>query len=199
MADAVKLRVGPADRGRPMSLEEFYEADSQEGYVYELAKGVLEVVDVPRIPHAYVLQRLDMFAFAFMSLRPGVIHLYATEARLQMPGMLSDRHPDRAIYLTAPPDKERWLDWVPDIAIEVVSPGGESRERDLQTKREEYLAAGVREYWVIDPDAEEVLVLRRAGDTWRERRAKASDRVTTRLLPGFDLAVRELFVRPNDA
>jgi hypothetical protein len=41
MADAVKLRVGPADRGRPMSLEEFYEADSQEGYVYELAKGMM--------------------------------------------------------------------------------------------------------------------------------------------------------------
>ena len=40
------LRIGPADRGRTMTLEEFLDADVEEGYRYELARGVLEVNQV---------------------------------------------------------------------------------------------------------------------------------------------------------
>ena len=36
------LRIGPADHGRAMTLEEFLDADVEEGYRYELAQGVLE-------------------------------------------------------------------------------------------------------------------------------------------------------------
>ncbi len=42
------IRIGPADHGRTMSLDEFIEAELEEGYRYELARGVLEVTHVPR-------------------------------------------------------------------------------------------------------------------------------------------------------
>ena len=35
------LRIGPADHGRMMTLDEFEEADLEEGFRYELARGVL--------------------------------------------------------------------------------------------------------------------------------------------------------------
>ena len=38
-----------------------------------------------------------------------------------------------------------------DLVLEVVSSGKEDRERDLQTKREEYAMAGIAEYWIVDP------------------------------------------------
>ena len=41
------IRIGPADHGRTMTLEEFREADEEPGYRYELARGVLEVTEVP--------------------------------------------------------------------------------------------------------------------------------------------------------
>ena len=41
---ATLLRIGPTDVGRTMSLEEFLEAEVEEGYRYELARGVLEAV-----------------------------------------------------------------------------------------------------------------------------------------------------------
>ncbi len=47
---APPLRIGPADHGRMMTLEEFREAEELDGYRYELARGVLEVADVPAIP-----------------------------------------------------------------------------------------------------------------------------------------------------
>ncbi len=54
----VKLRIGPADRGRAMSLEEFREAEETAGYLYELARGVLEVVNVPRDKHGQIVDNL---------------------------------------------------------------------------------------------------------------------------------------------
>ena len=44
-------RIGPADHGRAMTLEEFRDAEEEPGYRYELARGVLEVTEVPNDPH----------------------------------------------------------------------------------------------------------------------------------------------------
>ena len=46
--------IGPADQGRSMTLEEFGEAEAQDGRVYELSQGVVTVVEVPK--KRYMLQ-----------------------------------------------------------------------------------------------------------------------------------------------
>ena len=58
MATVNAIRIGPADHGRRMSLEEFREAEEEEGYRYELARGVLEVTLVPNDPHGVTVWRL---------------------------------------------------------------------------------------------------------------------------------------------
>jgi Uma2 family endonuclease len=50
--------------------------------------------------------------------------------------------------------KPKHLEGPPDLAIEVVSP--ESVARDRQQKFAEYQAAGVREYWIVDPMAQTI-------------------------------------------
>ena len=193
MSEAVKLRVGPRDHGRRIGFDEFAEADFQEGYHYELARGVIEVTDVPAVWHDLMLMAINLQFDGYILQTPGEIYLYATQPRLRLPAMESDRHPDRAIYLAPPPDGESWTGWIPDIAIEVVSPGRENRQRDYVTKREEYLVAGVREYWIIDRDEEELIVLLRMGDTWSEKRFSAEVKYETPLLPGFTLDLGAVF------
>jgi hypothetical protein len=41
------VKVGPSDHGKRMTLEDFDKAESQDGFLYELAQGVVTVSAVP--------------------------------------------------------------------------------------------------------------------------------------------------------
>ncbi len=193
-----KILVGLEDHGRRMSLEDFADAEGKPGYRYELARGRVVVVDIPGLPHELTLQNIELPLRRYQLDHPDTIHLIApgSGCALRLPGMSSERHPDRAVYLTPPPDEEQpWDYWMPDLAIEVVSKGGEVR--DYEEKREEYLAAGVREYWIVEPRDRSVLVLTRRADVWAERKLTSADVLRTALLPGFEVRVADLFKLPQ--
>jgi Uma2 family endonuclease len=56
----------------------------------------------------------------------------------------------------------------PRLVVEVVSPGKTNRDRDYINKRSQYGAIGVDEYWIIDPQAQTVLVLSLTGEEYQE-------------------------------
>jgi Uma2 family endonuclease len=66
------------------------------------------------------------------------------------------------------------------------SPG---RENDLGPKREQYLAAGVHELWLVDPAERRVVIVDATG----ERGLRADDLITSTRLPGFELHAASLF------
>ena len=53
-----RIQIGPADHGRRLTLDEFREAEEEPGYRYELARGVLEVTEVPNDPHGQIVDNL---------------------------------------------------------------------------------------------------------------------------------------------
>jgi len=185
-------QINPADHGQAMSLADFIDADFEPGWLYELARGVIVVTEVPGVNHGRIVMRLgDMFA-VYNHFQPGVINYRAGggECRIRLPGMVCDRHPDQAIYLLPNPrERKPWTVWVPTLVVEVVSIDGE--ERDYIEKREEYLRVGVLEYWILDPSLRQLKVHQRAGDTWIEQVVAAESVYATHLLPGLE-------VRPAD-
>ncbi len=66
----------------------------------------------------------------------------------------------------------------------------------MMEKREEYLRAGVLEYWIIDPKARTMLVLEREGDTWGEQTVTPGRAYRTHLLPGLVVKLGELLDGP---
>src|SRR3954452_1788199 len=70
---SMPLRIGLADHGRRMTLDEFLEAEVEEGYRYELARGVLEVTQVPNDPHFQVVTNLYLAIAMYFRAHPGVI------------------------------------------------------------------------------------------------------------------------------
>ena len=79
------------------------------------------------------------------------------------------------------------------FAVEVVSEGAEARHRDYVTKREEYLAYGLAEYWIVDPRRRRVTILVRDGDGWAERVVKGTGSAASAVLPGFVVPLADLW------
>ncbi len=71
----------------------------------------------------------------------------------------------------------------PDWIIEIVSPG--SRRMDYMIKLFKYRSAGVREYWIVDPDKNRITVYDFAGDETAEY--MFSDRIPVAICPGFSI------------
>lgn len=85
-------------------------------------------------------------------------------------------------------DREKYFEGAPDLAAEVVSPGDFRRE--VAEKIRDYLAAGTRLVWVIDPRRRTVTVHRPGADP----RVLGPDDLLEGgdLLPGFALPVSRL-------
>jgi Uma2 family endonuclease len=82
-----------------------------------------------------------------------------------------------------------FFEGAPDLAVEVLSPGNTRRE--IAAKVRDYLAAGARAVWVVDPRRRTVAVHLPEGEP-----ATLSDDQTLdggAVLPGFRLPVQEIF------
>ena len=177
-----------------MTLDEFIEADFEEGWLYELARGVIDVTEVPGPNHGAdrpaarrTLHPLRRCA----SRRSSTIGPAAANAASACPGCSRTATPTRPSTSVPDPEGPRpWTRWVPHIVVEVVSEGGE--DRDYVEKREEYLRVGVLEYWILDPKRRRMLVLRRPGDVWEEVPLGEDGVHRTELLPGLEARVAEL-------
>ena len=82
----------------------------------------------------------------------GRIYNEPYQMKMILDGNVKGREPDIFFVKTENLDrvKEQFFDGAADLVIEVISP--ESVARDTQDKFEEYEAAGVKEYWLIDPN-----------------------------------------------
>ena len=86
--------------------------------------------------------------------------------------------------------QEKFIKGSPDLIIEILSPSNWLDDR--RDKYEVYEAAGVREYWIVDPDncTVEVFVLR--DERYAQLgRYKAGDVVRSDVVSGFEVAVAD--------
>ena len=159
----------------------------------ELSDGCLEFLPMPTPFHQvlmlFVLDALRGFAKEHNvkgEILPAPLRVRTVERAIREPDIVFVR-PERIVDLHRPPNGA-------DLVVEIVSPGEEARERDLQTKRDEYARAGISESWIVDPEAETVTVLALDGESYRVHgefhKGQSADSV---LLAGFALDVSALF------
>jgi Uma2 family endonuclease len=80
----------------------------------------------------------------------------------------------------------------PDIVVEILSPS--NNEKELKNKYELYEQSGVKEYWVIFPTDEIVIIYSlENGKFVGSRPLGRGHEITSAILPGFLLPVSELF------
>lgn len=193
------LKLGPESNGIQLDSEEFDAVeDYDENYVYELINGVVIVSPPPaegeRGPNdllGYLLQK-----YKFENPLGGCIDYTLPEQHVA--GTSNRRRSDRAIWIGLQRLPQPKID-VPAIVIEFVSQSKRDRDRDYVKKREEYLATGVKEYWVIDRFERTLAVF---TSNAMPKVLSATENYTTALLPGFVLPLPTLLAAAdqwNDA
>ncbi len=197
-----KLYLEPGLAGTLMSPEEFDAVEEwDDEFNYELIHGVLVVTPIPLAQETSPNEKLGHWLLSYREQHPQGACLDYTLMEQYVRTGDSRRRADRLIWAglgRLPRIKED----VPAVAVEFVSASKRDRKRDYVEKRAEYLAIGIREYWIIDrfrrtltvcrPGAEDLVVPE--GETYR-----------TPLLPGFELplapllAAADMWDVPSDA
>lgn len=122
----------------------------------ELVNGRLEILPMPNLKHQRILRWL---LAAIESAAPaGSVTLFAPLPTRLFPGTI--REPD-LLYIAPEnvPGPEVEYPSHLDLALEIVSRGTEARQRDYEDKRRDYARAGIAEYWIVDPQEDQITVL----------------------------------------
>jgi Uma2 family endonuclease len=166
----------------------------EDGKRHEILDGEHYVMPAPSLDHQGFSLNLSSRMGPFVRehrlglLRYAPTDVLLSEHDIAQPDLLFVSN-ERAHILT-----KANIQGAPDLVVEILSDS--TRQRDETLKRDLYERFGVLEYWLVDPQRRMVKVFRRSGARFlapREFLATAGDVLTTPLLPGFEIPVREIF------
>lgn len=195
---SVQLKLGPADHGHPLTLDDFDAADFEPGFRYEIIDGRLYVSTLPNPAENVLEMWLFLKLYMYSAQQPGVLNYVTTKARVFARSGASPAvpEPDVTAYQNFPKghglEQLRWEDVAPVLVVEVLVDGEPAK--DLDRNVELYLSVpSIKEYWVLDgrenPEEPTLIQHRRYGKRWVVRAYPFGSTLTTKLLPGFSLLI----------
>ncbi len=130
----------------------------EEGTLCELINGIIEMSPAPLIIHQIILKNLSKKIDDRIQesnkglLLPAPVDLIIDEKNVVQPDLLF-------ISLeNIPKIRDKYIDFPPDIVIEIISPS--SVVRDRYGKKELYQKMKIQEYWMLDIIHESIEILR---------------------------------------
>ena len=184
--------LGPEHNGFRMTADEFDAiAEWDELYNYELIHGVVIVNPIPSPEERDPNEELGYLLRSYRDRDPQASHLDGTLTEEYVRTADSRRRADRVIWAGLARQPDPATD-VPTIVVEFVSKGRRNWQRDYVEKRDEYLALGVQEYWVIDRFQRTMTVFKKTGERTIEIPVGESETYKTEILPGFELPLSRL-------
>jgi len=162
-----------------------------DGNLYEVLNGELIMAAAPILRHQKILFRiakeLDNFVVAK---KMGEIYIAPVDV------VLGDDVVEPDIMFVAKERKSIMKDerivGAPDLVVEVLSLS--TSARDLRYKWDLYARSGVREYWVVNPEAETVEVLTLINGVYQRHALSAKDgSVASKVLDGLSVTMKDVF------
>jgi Uma2 family endonuclease len=174
------------------SFEEYLKYNDGTDNRYEFFDGELILMNPPNGRHALIIRNLcNLLENEFFRL--GLLWV-----ALQMFGVRTawrrSRLPDLCVTTM---ERAKELLEVSEIledgallVVEVVSP--DSLKTDYRYKRTEYAAAGVPEYWIIDPISNKVSILQLVEGQYEETTYQGDEVLRSPLLPELSVTVNQI-------
>jgi Uma2 family endonuclease len=189
----------PVDLNREYSVEEYARLED-DGNLYELIEGKLVMTPVPRRKHARISDNLTDAIRDFLKKNPGIGEAWSHTGfniGKKPNGKDNVLAPDVGFIIASriPADDEVYLPY-PDLAIEVWSPQSDladaNKLKKARQKLQLYLKAGTRLAWGINSITQQVEVYH-PGESASILLSIEDELDGEDVIPGFKLAVRELF------
>jgi len=163
----------------------------ETNHLIEFNNGVLEFLPMPTKTHQRLVMFLSFLLNEFVRSRDLGEVLFAPYRVRTIDGKY--REPD-ILYLAPSRSQNDQFAEGADLIVEIVSEGSENRERDFIEKRSEYAAAGIPEYWIVDPETQTITVLTLDSDTYKVHgEFPPGQTATSVLLDGFTVDVKACF------
>ncbi|MXY95740.1 MAG: Uma2 family endonuclease [Caldilineaceae bacterium SB0670_bin_27] len=191
---AMLIEINPVPDGSSVTTNFTYEnyLKTSDDESYKLLDGELFILPAPNTAHQYVTMKLgaryDMF---IEERRLGVGDSAPTDVLLSE----SDVGQLNLMFISSEQDgmvTSANVTGAPDLLVEIGSDA--NAERDEILRRNLYAEHGVKEYWMVDPDARTITVLILGRDDNGEVTPHRNGQsLNSRLLEGFSVNLDEVF------
>jgi len=188
-------RVGEEFQGeRRYTYADYLEWEGPERY--ELYEGEAFMMASPSVAHQALLMELGTEFNIWLRGKPCRVFAAPLDVRLFPKEDKSDRtvvQPDLLVVCDKDKLDKGSVNGPPDLIIEIFSPS--NTRGDLFRKFNYYLEAGVREYWVIDPESRSAQVHIYENGHYISSTYSGNDRIPVATLEGFEISLEALWAR----
>jgi len=189
-----------------MSVKEPALAYSKDGYYtysdyltwddderWELIDGKPYLMSAPTVNHQALLGEIFGQLYAFLKGKKCKVYVSPLDVRLNH-DTLDDTVVQPDVLVVCNKNKTadgKSVKGAPDLAIEILSPS--NLKHDTVRKFKKYMEAGVREYWIVDPNAKTVAVNILENGKYNTRIHGETEKVPVQVLENCVVDLAELF------
>ena len=192
MDDKKKIEVKEAqvDYSKRYTYTDYLKWDDDNRW--ELIDGVPYMMSAPTTQHQELLGNLYLQFGNFLRGKPCKVFLAPLDVRLNADSADDTVvQPDIVVICDRSKIDKAGCKGAPDMVVEVLSPSTASY--DMVTKFNRYLQAGIREYWIIDPDTKYLAVHILQGENYITRPHAENETVPVHVLEGCTIDLAEVF------
>jgi Uma2 family endonuclease len=189
MADAV---LSGEDRHFTYADYKGWELD--EGERFEVIDGVAYAMSAPNANHQLILVAVAAEFYNFFKGKPCKVYVAPYDVRLFYREDESDDtvvQPDLSVVCDEKKQGYEGCRGAPDLVVEILSPSNTAIEMDR--KFELYRRAGVREYWILNPDTKTILIHHFKEDQIAVQTHGPADSAAAGIFPGLSIPVETIF------
>jgi Uma2 family endonuclease len=165
----------------------------------ELFRGKIYKLSAPNTNHQVILANTLVLFAAFLKNKPCKFFIAPFDVRLPVKNRKKDDEvttvvqPDLCIVCDESKIDSRGCCGSPDLVVEILSPGNSKKE--IRLKHELYEEAGVKEYWIVNPVEENIVVfiLNEEGKLSGLKMYASGDMIQSISVPGLNINLTEIF------
>ena len=191
---AIVTKLSDLDLTKQYSYSDYLQWQFQERI--ELIKGfLLKMSPATSMVHQTIVNNLTGVFYVNFKKMPCRVFQAPFDVRLAMPSAKKDStvvRPDLCIICDESKLDARGCNGAPDLMVEIVSPN--NRKHDVHTKFNLYQEAGIKEYWIVEPNDKMILVYTLVNGVFIGLKPQVEgEKVTSPLFPELNIALEDVF------